>query len=95
MPTTSTDGSSRDDLVALVELPFSEQTLEDLLVALRARAANHPDNPGLVAVWPALREQRMAAACGELRRRGYPVEPVSIARWGSGTGRSGWALRGF
>lgn len=71
---------------------FSEQTLETLLAALRARAASHPDNPGLVAVWPELREHRMAGACGELRRRGYPVEPVSIAGWGSEKGRSGWAL---
>jgi hypothetical protein len=71
---------------------FSEQTLTDLLDALRARAASHPDNPGIIAVWPALREHRMAGACGELRRRGYPVEPVSIASWGSGKDRSGWAL---
>jgi hypothetical protein len=29
---------------------FSEQTLADLLNALRARAVSRPDNPGLVAV---------------------------------------------
>jgi hypothetical protein len=34
----------------------------------------------------------MAAACGELRLRGYPVESVSIAGWGSGEARGGWAL---
>jgi hypothetical protein len=57
-----------------------------------ARRVTHPDNPGLVALWPALREHRMAAACGELRLRGYPVESVSIAGWGSGEARGGWAL---
>jgi hypothetical protein len=77
---------------SFADFRFSEQTLVDLLSALRARAASHPDNPGLVAVWPELREHRMAAACGELRRRGYPVTPVSIAGWESGKARSGWAL---
>jgi hypothetical protein len=77
---------------SLADFRFSEATLADLLSALRARAASHPDNPGLVALWPTLREHRMAAACGELRRRGYPVEPVSIAGWGSGKARGGWAL---
>jgi hypothetical protein len=86
-PTAAEAGSFAD-------FRFSEQTLADLLAALRARAASHPDNPGLIAVWPALREHRMAGACGELRRRGYPVEPVSIAGWGSGKGHSGWALPG-
>jgi hypothetical protein len=77
---------------SFADFRFSEQTLGELLSALRARAASHPDNPGLVALWPGLREHRMAAACGELRRRGYPVEPVSIAGWGSGKARGGWAL---
>jgi hypothetical protein len=76
----------------LADFRFAEETLADLLSALRARAMSHPDNPGLVALWPALREHRMAAACGELRRRGYPVEPVSITAWGSDRTRGGWAL---
>jgi hypothetical protein len=71
---------------------YSEETLAELLSALRARAASHPDNPGLVALWPDLREHRMAGACAELRRRGYPVKPVAIAGWGSGKPHTGWAL---
>jgi hypothetical protein len=71
---------------------FSERTLADLLRALRDRAASHPDNPGIIASWPAVREQRMAAACTELQRRGYPVQPVSITGWASEKTRSGWAL---
>jgi len=35
----------------------------------------------------------MPAACGELRRRGYAVREVSIARRGAGR-RSGWAMGG-
>ena len=71
---------------------FSEQALADLLGALRARAASHPDNPGLIACWPAVREHRMAAACTELLRRGHPVERVSIVGWASSKARDGWAL---
>jgi len=71
---------------------FSEQTLEELLGALRARAASHPDNPGLIAYWPAVHEKRMAAACSELVRLGHPVQRVSISVWGSEKARSGWAL---
>ncbi len=71
---------------------FSEQMLTDLLNGLRARAASRPDNPGLVAFWPGVDEQRMAAACGELVRLGYPVERVTIAGWQGGKSRSGWAL---
>jgi hypothetical protein len=71
---------------------FSEQTLADLLDALRARAVSRPDNPGLVAFWPGVDERRMAAACAELVRLGYPVERVTIAGWQGGKSRSGWAL---
>jgi hypothetical protein len=71
---------------------FSEQTLADLLSALRARAISHPGNPGLIASWPAVDEHRMAAACAELIRLGYPVQRVSIAGWQGGKSRSGWAL---
>jgi hypothetical protein len=71
---------------------FSEQTLTDLLHALRARAVSHPDNPGLVACWPGVKERRMPAACAELVRLGYPVQRVSIAGWEGSRSRSGWAL---
>jgi hypothetical protein len=77
---------------ATPSLRFSEQTLTDLLRALRARAVSHPDNPGLIAFWPTVDERRMAAACAELVRLGYPVQRVLIAGWQGGKSRSGWAL---
>jgi hypothetical protein len=66
--------------------------LTDLLDALHARAASHPDNPGLVACWPAVPESRMASACGELVRLGYSVERVSVSGWDGTKTRDGWAL---
>jgi hypothetical protein len=77
---------------SLADFRFSEQTLADLLEALRARAASHPDNPGIIASWPGVQQHSMAAACNELERRGYPVEPVSVAGWAGERTRSGWAL---
>ncbi len=77
---------------SFADLRFSEQALADLLAALRARAASHPDNPGLIACWPAVREHRMAGACSELLRRGHPVQRVSIVGWESDKARDGWAL---
>jgi hypothetical protein len=74
------------------DLRFNERELSDLLRALRARAASHPDNPGLIACWPVLPEHRMAAACRELVRHGHPVEPVSVAGWESEKTRAGWAF---
>ena len=71
---------------------FSEQALGALLLALHARTAEHPENPGLIACWPGIREHRMAAACGELRRRGHPVFRVSIAGAKPGQTRDSWAL---
>lgn len=71
---------------------FSGQDLVDLVGALGARAASHPDNPGLVACWPAVPEHRMAAACRLLARRGHPVQRVSVAGWEAGKTRGGWAL---
>ena len=71
---------------------FSEPALAALLVALHARTADHPDNPGLIACWPGVREHRMAAACGELRRRGHPVFRVSIAGPKPGQTRDSWAV---
>jgi hypothetical protein len=74
------------------DIRFSEQVLAALLAALRARAASHPDNPGLVAFWPAVTEQRMAAACTELIRLGYPVEPAFVGDWNGAKTRDGWAM---
>jgi hypothetical protein len=67
---------------------FSEDTLTELLRALRARRSRSPDNPGLVASWPGVREARMARACSELTNRGHPVGSVSIP----GRIRKGWAV---
>lgn len=67
---------------------FSDSALTQLLDALRVRTEGHPDNPGLIACWPVVREERMAAACAELRRRGHPVFRVS---GGDPKGR-GWAV---
>jgi hypothetical protein len=69
---------------------FSEETLAALLRALRARTASHPDNPGLIASWPGVREARMDAACGELASRGHPVFRTEIP----GRVGAGWAIRG-
>jgi hypothetical protein len=77
---------------ATPSLQFSDQTLADLLGALRARAVSHPDNPGLIAFWPEVQERRMPAACAELARLGYSIQRVSIAGWQDGKSRSGWAL---
>lgn len=76
----------------LSDLLYTEQTLVDLLRALRARAVSHPDNPGLIAFWPAVPEHRMAGACTELVRLGYPVKRVSIGRAVGAKTRDGWAL---
>jgi hypothetical protein len=71
---------------------FSEEELVDLLSALRARAESHPDNPGLVACWPAVPEQRMAAACRLLASRGHAVQRVRVAGWDRAKVRDGWTL---
>jgi hypothetical protein len=84
-PTAPTAGSFAD-------FRFSEQMLADLLHALRARAASNPDNPTLIACWPAVREHQMAAACSELRRRGHPVRAVFGAGQKPDPARSAWAL---
>ena len=72
---------------------FSEATLNELLRALRARTLRHPDNPGLIASWPGVRENRMPAACAELLNRGHPVFRVSIPSANHGRSREGWAVR--
>ena len=61
---------------------FSAEMIRELLRALRARAADHPGSPGLIASWPGVPEARMPAACAELRRQGHAVRKVSIARPG-------------
>lgn len=71
---------------------FNNRELTDLLDALSARAASHPDNPGIIACWPALPEHRMAAACHELIRHGHPVRRVSVTGSQPDRTRAGWAL---
>jgi hypothetical protein len=71
---------------------FSDRILSELLGALHVRTADHPDNPGLIAYWPGVREDRMAAACAELRRRGHPVFRVSIKGAKPGQARDSWAV---
>ena len=56
---------------------FSDAALTELLRALRARSASRPGGPGLIASLPAVRQDRMPAACAELVRRGHPVQRVS------------------
>jgi hypothetical protein len=68
---------------------FSEETLTELLRALRSRTSGHPDNPGLVASWPGVPEARMSAACGELSSRGHPIFRIAIP----GRVTDGWAIR--
>jgi serine/threonine-protein kinase RsbW len=72
---------------------FSGEVIGELLRALRARAADHPESPGLIASWPGVPEALMPAACAQLRRQGYAVRRVSIARPGV-RARGGWALGG-
>jgi len=79
--------------MASIRAEFSEATLTELLCALRARTSRHPENPGLIASWPGVREDRMAAACAELLSRGHPVFPVSIPSPNLGRPRDGWAVR--
>jgi hypothetical protein len=72
---------------------FSEATLDALLRALRARTSTHPENPGLIASWPSVREDRMAAACTMLINQGHPLFKVAIPTTTPGITREGWALR--
>ena len=69
---------------------FSDETLAELLRALQERTSSHPDNPGLVASWPGVREARMDAACAELVRLGHPLFRAAIP----GRSKDGWAIRG-
>jgi hypothetical protein len=71
---------------------FSDYALNQLLNALHARTSAHPENPGLIACWPVVREDRMTDACAELRRRGHPVFRVWIESAKAGEMRAGWAV---
>ena len=79
-----------DDTVA--DHRFSEEDLAGLLSALRARAEARPDNPGLIAWWPVVPAERMAAACGLLARLGHAVRPVKVTLWDRERTRDGWTL---
>jgi hypothetical protein len=70
---------------------FSDETLIALLRALRARAASHPHDPALIC-WPGVRDDRMAAGCVELIRRGHPIHRVPVPGRTAGVMRTGWAL---
>jgi hypothetical protein len=71
---------------------FSDRILTQLLQALHARTTGHPDNPGLIASWPDVPEDRMAAACAELHRRGHPVFRVYVEGAKPGLKRETWAI---
>lgn len=71
---------------------FSDATLSQLLRALRARSASHPENPGLIASWPAVNADGMAAACGELRSRGHAISRVLIPSSVPGRTHIGWRV---
>jgi hypothetical protein len=72
---------------------FSAKTMQELLRALRARAAEHPDSPALIASWPGVPAEHMPAACAELQRQGYAVREVAIVLPGAKE-RRGWMVEG-
>jgi len=63
----------------------------ELLRALRARAADHPESPGLIASWPGVSAARMPLACAELQRQGHAVHEVAIVDARDKV-RRGWAF---
>jgi hypothetical protein len=71
---------------------FSDETLSKLLRALRTRSATHPESPGLIASWPAVDAAGMAAACGELRRRGHAISRVFVPSKVPGRSHIGWSI---
>jgi hypothetical protein len=71
---------------------FSDEALSKLLRALRARSASHPESPGLIASFPAVSADGMAAACGELRRRGHAISRVSVPSKVPGRDHIGWSV---
>ena len=84
-PTPVTRGPSKRDR------EFSVETMGELLRALRARAAEYPESPGLIASWPGVPADRMPAACAELQRQGHPVHEVAIVGVRNKV-RRGWAF---
>jgi len=79
-------------LHAVADHRFSDDDLACLLAALRARAESDPGNPGLIACWPAVPAELMAAACGLLERRGHAVRPVTVTLWDRERTRAGWTV---
>ena len=71
---------------------FNDEVLVGLLRALRARSASHPDTPWLIAYWPGVQEEQMAAACGELIRRGHAIMSVPLTGRRRGAARCGWTV---
>ena len=67
--------------------------MDELLRALRARALEHPESPGLLASWPGVVAERMPAACAELRRQGHPVHEIALVP-GAMDARRRWTLDG-
>jgi hypothetical protein len=70
---------------------FTAKTMQELLRALRVRAVEHPESPALIASWPGVPAERMAAACAELQRQGFAVREVPIVLPGA-KDRRGWIV---
>jgi hypothetical protein len=71
---------------------FSEETLATLLRAMQARSAASPENPGLIACWPHVREERMATACAALVDQGHDIRQVFVADTSGGKPRTAWSV---
>jgi len=71
---------------------FSEETLAELLRAMQARSVSSPNNPGLIACWPGVREDRMATACAELAGQGHAIKQVVVPSPTGGKPRTAWAI---
>jgi hypothetical protein len=89
---TMDDTLTPSGLHAVADHRFSDEDLAGLLAALHARAAADPGNPGLIACWPAVPANLMAAACGLLARRGHAVRPVTVTLWDRERTRAGWTV---
>jgi hypothetical protein len=55
-------GKEGTDSMRSTHRVFGEETLTELLRALRARTSGHSDDPGLVTSWPGARETRTTEA---------------------------------
>jgi hypothetical protein len=71
---------------------FSEETLAALLQAMQARSVATPENPGLIACWPDVREERMASACAVLINQGHDIRQVFVAGSADGKPRVAWSV---